>query len=267
MNRVISFILILVLVVILSGCNTLLCNHTYNEANCTAPKTCTVCNATEGEALGHTFKDATCTAPKTCTICNAIEGEALGHTFTDATCSAPKTCTVCEMKEGAALGHKYENGVCSICSAKQPNYYAFTDGRWVLAGVTAGSNEEHEELDIIYLIPNNDEGPYVSVSYLENFSLLEKEYQDWYISEGGGKFYIFNGQKYSYMGFGTGADLDFTVDGDTVVVEITQAETSTLVLQRISGNQFRVTSKNGVVIDSTIDSVVNTGSVFTFDGK
>lgn len=242
-------------------------DHTFADATCTVPKTCSSCGATEGEALGHTFADATCTAPKTCSVCNATEGEALGHTFTDATCTTPKTCSVCKETEGAALGHKYENGNCTVCGGKQSNYYAFNDGRWVLAGVTAGSNEEHEELDIIYLVPNNDEGPYVTVSFLENFALLEQEYQDWYMTEGGAKFYEFNGQKYSYMGFGTGADLAFTVDGDTVLVEITQGETGTLVLQRISGNQFRVASKNGVIIDNTIDSVVKVGSVFTFDGK
>lgn len=241
-------------------------SHTFTDATCTAPKTCSGCGTTEGEALGHTFTDATCTDPKTCSVCNATEGEALGHSFVDATCTTPKTCSVCNTTEGAALGHKYESGTCTVCGGKQPNYYAFTDGRWVLAGVTAGSNEEHEELDIIYLVPNNDEGSHVTVSFLENFALLDQEYQDWYMTEGGAKFYEFNGQKYSYMGFGTGADLSFTVDGDTVLVEITQGETGTLVLQRVSGNQFRVVSKNGIIVDEIVDTVVKVGSIFTYDG-
>ncbi|MBO5837555.1 MAG: leucine-rich repeat protein [Oscillospiraceae bacterium] len=55
--------------------------HSYANATCTDPKTCTVCGATEGDALGHDFADATCTAPKTCKVCGATEGEALGHKF------------------------------------------------------------------------------------------------------------------------------------------------------------------------------------------
>ena len=42
------------------------CEHTWGEATCTAPKTCSLCGETEGEALGHTEeivagKEATCT--------------------------------------------------------------------------------------------------------------------------------------------------------------------------------------------------------------
>ena len=119
--------------------------HAWADATCTAAKTCTVCNATEGKALGHKltmfdakaatctetgltagekcsrcdyevaqeeipatghkFTDATCTTAKTCTVCNVTEGEALGHAWADATCTAAKTCTVCNATEGEALGH------------------------------------------------------------------------------------------------------------------------------------------------------------------
>ena len=33
------------------------------------------------------FTDATCTAPKTCTVCGATEGSALGHSYVDGTCT------------------------------------------------------------------------------------------------------------------------------------------------------------------------------------
>ena len=39
------------------------CEHTWNDATCTAPKTCSVCGETEGSALGHAFdndQDGTC---------------------------------------------------------------------------------------------------------------------------------------------------------------------------------------------------------------
>ena len=87
--------------------------HTWTDATCTAPKTCSVCGATEGSSLGHTWTAATCTAPKTCSVCNATEGDALGHTWTDATCTAPKTCSVCKVAEGDALGHTWTDATCT----------------------------------------------------------------------------------------------------------------------------------------------------------
>ena len=37
------------------------CNHQWKDATCTAPKTCTVCGETEGEALGHSYENNVCT--------------------------------------------------------------------------------------------------------------------------------------------------------------------------------------------------------------
>ena len=48
------------------------------EATCTTAQTCTVCN-TELVAAGHNWRAATCESPKTCSRCQATEGEALGH--------------------------------------------------------------------------------------------------------------------------------------------------------------------------------------------
>lgn len=85
------------LALVLTGCGH---EHTWIEATCTEPKTCTECGNTEGEALGHSWIDATCAAPKTCTICAKTEGEALPHTLTQANFQAAATCSVC----GAAVG-------------------------------------------------------------------------------------------------------------------------------------------------------------------
>lgn len=90
--------------------------HTFKDATCTSPKTCSVCGATEGEPLGHTWTDATCTCPKTCSVCKATEGEALGHTWVEATCTTPKTCSVCGETEGD-VAHHYVDGICSDCGA------------------------------------------------------------------------------------------------------------------------------------------------------
>ncbi len=77
--------------------------ETTKEATCsetgiqTATTKCSVCGdtiktvETEIPLKAHTWKDATCTEAKTCTVCGATEGEALGHDY-KATVTPP-TCT------------------------------------------------------------------------------------------------------------------------------------------------------------------------------
>ena len=68
----------------------------------------------------HTWEDADCVTPKTCSTCGATEGEALGHSWLDATCQAPKTCSVCNATEGSTGSHNYVEGTCSVCGAVEP---------------------------------------------------------------------------------------------------------------------------------------------------
>ena len=84
------------------------CDHVWVNADCDTPKTCSVCDATEGSALGHSWVKADCDTPKTCSVCDATEGSALGHNWVKADCDTPKTCSVCDATEGAALGHSYD---------------------------------------------------------------------------------------------------------------------------------------------------------------
>lgn len=51
--------------------------HTWREATCTSPKTCTTCGATSGSTANHQWRDATYDAPKTCIVCGATTGSAL----------------------------------------------------------------------------------------------------------------------------------------------------------------------------------------------
>lgn len=92
------------------------CRHSeWTPATCTAPKTCSTCGETEGEALGHDWAEATCTSPKTCSRCGVTEGEARGHVpgewkkekpdYSVATISTAQKCSVC----GATLDSKKEN--------------------------------------------------------------------------------------------------------------------------------------------------------------
>ena len=111
--------------------------HTFTEATCTAPKTCSVCKVTEGNAKGHTvknpsctekgkcetcgattdpaphkFSDPSCTEARTCERCSA-KIEPTGHSFADATCKAPKTCKVCKVTEGEPLPHTFAAATCT----------------------------------------------------------------------------------------------------------------------------------------------------------
>ena len=96
-----------------SASSTAVCTHVWTEATCTAPQTCSICGATQGEALGHDWTDATCTEPQTCARCGATRGEALGHDWADATCTEPQTCTRCGATKGEALGHDWMEATCT----------------------------------------------------------------------------------------------------------------------------------------------------------
>ena len=98
--------------------------HIFEAADCDTLKTCTVCGATDGTARGHAFVDANCDTARKCTACGLTDGEAFGHSFADADCITPKTCTVCGKTNGDALGHSAEDDgdcttdvVCTICEA------------------------------------------------------------------------------------------------------------------------------------------------------
>lgn len=97
-----SVILVIVLAFCLTACG---CKHEWSEATCTAPKTCKLCEATEGDVIAHEWEEATCESPKTCKGCGLTEGSPTGHNWKDATCAAPKTCEICEKTDGDSLEH------------------------------------------------------------------------------------------------------------------------------------------------------------------
>ena len=100
MKKLTLILLTLVMIVALAACGNK-CDHAYDNA-CDA--TCNECGETR-EVGAHDFTDADCDTPKTCKICGATDGTALGHTWKDADCLTAKTCTVCGATEGSALGH------------------------------------------------------------------------------------------------------------------------------------------------------------------
>lgn len=152
-----AYILLLacLMLLMLAACG---CKHTWEEATCSTPKTCTSCGETEGAPLDHSWNtrlctpvctlcgfedtastshswvDATCSEPKVCTLCSLTEGQPMGHTWAEATCSAPRQCTVCGESEGEPAEHTLSNsndgvaGFCSGCGSAMEyfNSYAYT---------------------------------------------------------------------------------------------------------------------------------------------
>ena len=103
------------------------CNHTWKDATCTEPKTCSVCNETEGEALGHTWMDATYNNPKTCSICGETEEEPLQRVQSNNSSSnsrsnnssrttQTKKCLIC----GKKVSHNYTQ-YCDTHDCSQSN--------------------------------------------------------------------------------------------------------------------------------------------------
>lgn len=110
---------------------------TCTEKGLSEGKHCSRCGTilvpqTTMQPLGHTWADATCTKPKTCSVCGATEGSTLEHPYgewtitLDPTCttagSKTRTCTVCNhaiTNSISALGHKYSSVVTApTCTAQ-----------------------------------------------------------------------------------------------------------------------------------------------------
>ncbi len=124
-----TLFVILMTFCMLSGCGH---EHTWTEATCTTPKTCSECGETEGAPAGHVWMAATCTKPKTCSVCGETEGEAAGHKWEVATCTTPKKCSVCGQTEGEAVGHIWEEATCK------------TPRTCITCGQTDGKLGEHQ---------------------------------------------------------------------------------------------------------------------------
>ena len=81
--------------------------HSWAEATCTEPKTCTTCGTKKGEPLGHT----------------AIEIEAIGATCTTAGLTSGSKCSVCSeiifgCEEISPVPHSTRFGFCSSCGGR-----------------------------------------------------------------------------------------------------------------------------------------------------
>lgn len=223
------------------------CNHEWQAATCDKPRMCAKCGKAEGHVLGHKLNQATCTEPQICTRCGMVSSPALGHTWFDATCKSPKTCGVCGATEGGLGDHHYmTNDRCLHCNAKKPVHVGLTDGEWQLDAING------EELDRFVMTFNSNGTGYLSVSFWGKQAV--------------GQSVNFNGATYYDQGFGKGASLTYTENGDTVAVEASAKGgmiLGSMTLTRTDINKYTISAVSGTIVDSSITSVLPVGTVFT----
>ena len=115
-RKIKAFLVICCLAIALTLCLTACgnkCEHVYDNA---CDVTCNECN--EERTITHTWKNADCTTPKTCTVCGATEGEVLGHEWTTPDvdlCEVESTCSRCGATDGENKEHSPEtdDGDCT----------------------------------------------------------------------------------------------------------------------------------------------------------
>ena len=103
----------LVLTFSLASCNKS-CEHVYDDC---ADIECNLCDETRDSM--HTWVNADCDNPKTCSVCGKIEGSALGHEWTTPDvdqCEVQSTCSRCGATEGENKGHIYDNACDAACN-------------------------------------------------------------------------------------------------------------------------------------------------------
>lgn len=98
------------------------CGACFADEACTTP---TTPDAMLINALGHDYNDATCTAPKTCQRegCDKTLGKPKDHSWLEPTCTDPYVCENCGATDGDPLGHKYVNAcatTCTRCNDERP---------------------------------------------------------------------------------------------------------------------------------------------------
>ena len=179
--------------------------------------TCTVCGhvveGVEVPAVGHSWADATCTTPKTCSVCSEVEGEALGHTFIDGACVLCKLAYVdptvewvltTELKDGdqVLIGCPKYNKLLSAEKVSASSYYN--------KGVNYTTSDFSKVTDAeIFVVTVNSDGTYTFTSLTGKVIALADSYsslndtgkhKSWTLkSRNDGTFTVYNTGRKTYL--------------------------------------------------------------------
>lgn len=188
---------IIMLFVIAMLCLVGCCSHEWEEANCTTPKTCKNCGATEGDVV-HVFNDAHCEEDVICTLCGHNIG-AMPHNLDDATCTEPRKCIHCGIVDGEPAGHSTKYGKCTRCNEiideveKKDGYIVvtLTDTIWI--------SEQDDFLDVYV------SGTISDINKANDFTVVDSEGGTWIVDIGTGQdFSAYIGKKCEVYGFSGG---------------------------------------------------------------
>lgn len=167
--------LLILLGLLLTGCG---CKHEWQSATCDTPKTCSLCQLTEGEALGHAWADATCETAKTCSTCQKTEGEPAGHKWEDATTEAPKTCSVCQKTEGEKIVTDSR-----FTTAANKELFGTWKGVIKMPGSEFIDKAFTGTLELDYSIIFNNDGSYQEITKLANEEQFVQSVEQFYIDQ------------------------------------------------------------------------------------
>ena len=186
--------------------------------------------------------------------------EALGHTWVDATCTAPKTCSVCDATEGDVAAHNYQGGKCAGCGAADPSYKALASGSWVCNKAAASPMPMGGSGISQYKLSFGGEKMW-SWRFFGELEELDEEFMNDWIANG--QLLQLNGKDYLWRGMADMGEFTFTESGSTVNVNA-EGWGFTITLQRISGNQLKVTAMTGDV--GTFLPNLAVGDIYTCEG-
>lgn len=125
--------------------------HSWAEATCTRPATCTLCGATQGNALGHNWVPATYEQARHCSVCGETSGSPLSRPTGDTGYQASSDSSVAlftsdtsyTKRYSVTVAHSPSRSACETCVGRmrEAGYNAFLyqvpgkDGYSILVGI------------------------------------------------------------------------------------------------------------------------------------
>lgn len=107
--------------------------HSWENATCEAPQTCSVCGITVGESR-RSWQGAACETPAACALCGITAGEAVEHTYTDWIVNQQdalfRYCALCGRAEAHDLWELQEIKNDAYNEQVKPLLDAFRTGTW-----------------------------------------------------------------------------------------------------------------------------------------